>query len=46
MVENLMGCTNNIIHMSAANYYRLPKLVPNKSVVTVLKHDILIYKSN
>ena len=23
------GCTNNIIHMSAANYSRLPKLVPN-----------------
>ena len=25
MLENLKGCTYNIIHMSAANYSRLPK---------------------
>ena len=29
MVENLKGCTYNITHMSAANYSRLPELVPN-----------------
>ena len=31
MVEYLRGCTNNINHISAANYSRLQKLVPNKS---------------
>ena len=31
MVEHLRGCTNNIIHISAANYSRLQKLVPNES---------------
>ena len=31
MLENFRGCTNNITHMSAANYFRLPKLVSNKS---------------
>ena len=30
MLSNLKGCTNNIAHMSAANYSKLPKLVPNK----------------
>ena len=30
MLENLKGCMYNIIHMSAANYSRLPKLVPNE----------------
>ena len=30
MVEHLKGCTYNITHMSAANYSRLPKFVPNK----------------
>ena len=35
-VENLKGDTNNITHMSAANYSRLSKMVPNKSVVIVL----------
>ena len=28
MLENLKGCTYNITHMSAANYSKLPKLVP------------------
>ena len=31
MIEYLKGCTYNITRMSAANYSRLPKLVPNKS---------------
>ena len=31
MLENVKGCTYNITHMSAANYSRLPKLVPNRS---------------
>ena len=31
MVEYLRGCMCNKTHMSAANYSRLPKLVPNKS---------------
>ena len=31
MLENLMECTYNITHMSAANYSSLPKLVPNES---------------
>ena len=30
ILENLKGCTYNIIHTSAANYSRLPKLVPNE----------------
>ena len=30
MLENLKGCTYNITHLSAANYSRLPKMVPNK----------------
>ena len=30
MLENLKGCTYNITHMSAANYSKLPKLVPNE----------------
>ena len=30
------GCTNNITYMSAGNYSRLPKLVPNESSVIVL----------
>ena len=30
MLEHLKGCTYNITHMSAANYYKLPKLVPNE----------------
>ena len=30
MVENLKGFTYNITHMSAANYSRLPKFVPNE----------------
>ena len=30
MLENLKGCMYNITHMSAANYYKLPKLVPNE----------------
>ena len=30
MVEHLRGGTSNITHMSAANYSRLPKLVPNE----------------
>ena len=29
MLETLNGCTYNITHMSAANYSKLPKLVPN-----------------
>ena len=29
MLENLKGFTYNITHLSAANYSRLPKLVPN-----------------
>ena len=29
MVKKLKGYTYNITHMSAANYSRLPKLVPN-----------------
>ena len=28
MLENLKGCMYNIAHMSAANYSKLPKLVP------------------
>ena len=28
MSENLKGCTYNITHISAANYSKLPKLVP------------------
>ena len=28
MLENLKGCTYNITHMPAANYSKLPKLVP------------------
>ena len=31
MLETLKGCTYNITHMSAANYFKLPKLVPNES---------------
>ena len=30
MLENLKGCTYNITHMSAANYSKLPNLVPNE----------------
>ena len=30
LLENLKGCTYNITHLSAANYSRLPKLVPNE----------------
>ena len=30
MVEDLKGCTYDIAYMSAANYSRLPKLVPNE----------------
>ena len=30
MLENLKGSTYNITHMSAADYSRLPKLVPNE----------------
>ena len=30
MIENLKVCTYNITHMSAANYSKLPKLVPNE----------------
>ena len=30
MIEKLKGCTYNITHMSAANYSKLPKLVPNE----------------
>ena len=29
MLENLKGCTYNITQMSAANYSKLPELVPN-----------------
>ena len=36
MVENLKGYTYNITQMSAANYSRLPKLVPNECWVIVL----------
>ena len=42
MVEHLKGCMYNIIHMSAANYSRLPKLVPNASWVIVLYNTINI----
>ena len=27
MLENLKGCTHNLIHMSAAHYSGLPKLI-------------------
>ena len=30
MLETLKGCTYNITHMSAANYSKLPKLIPNE----------------
>ena len=30
LLENLKGCTYNITNMSAANYSKLPKLVPNE----------------
>ena len=30
MLENLKGCKYNITQMSAANYSKLPKLVPTK----------------
>ena len=30
MLENLTGCTYNIIHMPAANYSKLTTLVPNE----------------
>ena len=36
MLENLKGHTNNITHMSAANYSKLPKLVPNERLVMKL----------
>ena len=36
MLENLKECTYNKIHMAAANFSRLPKLVPNKRRVIVL----------
>ena len=32
----LKGCTYNITHMSAVNYSKLPKLVPNKRSVIVI----------
>ena len=31
MLETLKGCTNNITHMSAAYYSKLPKLVPTEN---------------
>ena len=31
MLATLKGCTYNITHLLAANYSRLPKLVPNES---------------
>ena len=31
VLENLKRCTYNITHTSAANYSRLPKLVPIES---------------
>ena len=36
MLENLKECTYNITHMSAANYSKLPKFVPNEKRVIVL----------
>ena len=42
MVENLREGTNNITNISAVNYSRLPKLVPNEK----LRHSTLIQQSN
>ena len=36
MLENLKGSTYNITHISATNYSKLPKLVPNERLVIVL----------
>ena len=30
MLEKLKGCTYNITHMPAANYSKLPTLLPNE----------------
>ena len=35
MLETLKGCKYNITHMSAANYFKLPNLVPNEQGVIV-----------
>ena len=46
MLENLKECTYNITHMSAANYSRLPKLVPNERwqyFNTIVWYTNLIY---
>ena len=32
MLENLKGCTYSITHLSAADYSRLQKLVPNVNI--------------
>ena len=45
MLETLKGCMYNITHMSAANYSKLQKLVPNERGVIFLKHNSLIYTS-
>ena len=31
ILENLKGCTYTLTHMSATNYSKLPKLIPNES---------------
>ena len=33
IVKNLKGCSYSITHLSAANYSRHPKLLPNESLV-------------
>ena len=45
MLDDLKGRTYNKTHMSAANYSKLPKLVPTERWVIVLKRNSLIYKS-